>query len=314
VDARLPRAFQTATALYASWLERMRSSPAHDTAGRRRVRRFARTLLLDASLLAGIVIGTSLALPRASALLAATIGVPEAVARGAVLAAGALASLPFCVGLVRNGRRLGLAIASAALPEAAAGGPDLAAAPRRALLSIVQLGTATLVLLPVVAVTQPFLPGVPGAALVAVALAVLGFASWRSAANLQGHVRAGAQAIVEVLAKEAAGRQPRREADALSVFRAMFPGLGEPVAVRIPAASPAVGRSLAELGVRGNTGATVLAIARAGGSVMVPSAGEVLRADDVLALAGSHESVEAARALLGAETLPARGPAVAQAE
>jgi rhodanese-related sulfurtransferase len=103
---------------------------------------------------------------------------------------------------LRNGRRLGLAIAAAALPEVAAESLDLAAAPRRALVAALQLGTAALVLAPVLAVTQPFLPGAPGAALLVVALAFLGVAFWRSAANLQGHVRAGAQVLVEALAKE----------------------------------------------------------------------------------------------------------------
>jgi hypothetical protein len=38
---------------------------------------------------------------------------------------------------------------------------------------------------------------------------------------------------------------------------------------------------------------------------MVPAAGEVLHADDILALAGTKEAIAAARALLGAETVGA---------
>jgi CPA2 family monovalent cation:H+ antiporter-2 len=81
----------------------------------------------------------------------------------------------------------------------------------------------------------------------------------------------------------------------------MFPGIGEPTAVRLREGSPAVGQSISTLGVRGRTGATVLAISRPGGSVMVPSAGEVLRPGDVLVLAGTHEAVDSARELLDAE-------------
>ncbi len=302
VDARLPAPFQTAASLYGSWLERLRSSPAHDSTGRR-VRRFARSLLVDAVVVVGIVIGTSVALDRVSVGLAAWLGLPVGIARLLVLVAGGAAALPFCVGLLRNGRRIGIALASAALPEASAGTTDLAAAPRRALLSILELATAALVLMPLLAITQPFLPGVPGAAFLGVAVMTLGIAFWRSSSDLQGHVRASAFVIVEALAKEAAApvRPAQPHEDALAAVRAMFPGLGEPVAVRLPLGSPAVARSLAELGVRGSTGATVLAIARAGGSVMIPSSGEVLRDGDVLALAGTHEAVEAACALLAAE-------------
>jgi len=309
VEDRLPASVQTVLALYGSWLERLRAAPTQRTVGRR-ARQFARTLLVDAVLITAIVIGTSVVIDRAAPRLVERLGMPDSLARTAVMVGGAAAALPFAVGLLRNGRRLGLALASAALPEAVAGRPDLAAAPRRALLSILQLGTATLVLLPVVAVTQPFLPGVPGAALLGTAILFLGVAFWRSAKNLHGHVRAGAQVIVEALAKEEAApeghAQPSPQGDALAAFRAMFPGLGEPVAVRLPPESPAIGRTLSDLGVRGATGATVLAISRASGSVMIPTASEVLRADDVLALAGTHDGVEAARTLLQAEAVASR--------
>jgi CPA2 family monovalent cation:H+ antiporter-2 len=61
-----------------------------------------------------------------------------------------------------------------------------------------------------------------------------------------------------------------------------------------------VGRTLAELDLRGQTGATVLAIQRGSNSVSFPAAREVLQAGDVLALAGTEEAVAAARGLLRA--------------
>lgn len=158
--------------------------------------------------------------------------------------------------------------------------------------------------------TQPFLPGPLGAALLAVTLLALGIVFWRSAADLQGHVRAGAQVIVEALGRQGAP-EGSASSDVLAGVRAMFPGTGEPVAVRLPEGSPAVGLTLAALEVRGRTGATVLAIWRRDGSVAVPSATETLRGGDLLALAGAHEAVEAARELLGA--VVAQGPVSAHA-
>lgn len=155
------------------------------------------------------------------------------------------------------------------------------------------------------AVTQPFLSGVPVAAFLFAVVLVLGGVFWRSAAALQGHVRAGAQVIVEALARQGApaagGARLRDGADALGAVRLLLPGIGEPTAVRLREGGPAIGRSLSELGVRGKTGATVLAIVRSSGNVMVPSAGEVLCAGDVVALAGTREAVESARELLGGE-------------
>ena len=68
--------------------------------------------------------------------------------------------------------------------------------------------------------------------------------------------------------------------------------------------SPAVGRSLAELNLRAITGATLLAITRGEQGILVPTAKQVLRAGDVLALAGTHDAIDAARALL---TQPGEG-------
>jgi len=86
----------------------------------------------------------------------------------------------------------------------------------------------------------------------------------------------------------------------------MLPGLGDPEVVRIAVNSPAVDKSLAELNIRGLTGATVLAITRSleaaaaqeAIQVGVPSGRQRLYVGDVVALAGPHESIRAARALL----------------
>ena len=305
VDRKLPRRLQTAASLYGSWVDQLRATPVPRTLGAR-IRRIVRALVVDAAAVCGLAIGASLALEPASRWLSGAAGIGAGWARAAVVTAAALLAVPFAIGLVANARRLGLAMASAALPEVAADRPDLAAAPRRALLALLQLGAAVLVLVPIVALTQPFVPGPLGAALLAVTVLALAIVFWRSAADLQGHVRAGAQVIVEAL-----GRQGTPEGtaspDVLAGVRAMFPGVGEPVAVRLPEGSPAVGRTLAALEVRGKTGAMVLAIWRRDGSVVVPSATESLRGGDLLALAGAHEAVESARELLGAE-LAQRAP------
>jgi CPA2 family monovalent cation:H+ antiporter-2 len=302
IDRKLPRRIQTVVSLYGSWLEQLRASPSRHTLGAR-VRRIVRALLVDVAAVTAILIGAAVATEPAASWTAGAVGIAGGPARLAVRVAAALLAVPFCVGLLRNARRLGLALASAALPEGEAGRPDLAVAPRRALVAVVQLGATLLVLLPIVALTQPFLPGAPGAAVIAATAVVLGIAFWRSAANLQGHVRAGAQVIVEALAKQGAVADSGSHGDALSGFRAMFPGLGDPVAVRLRAGSPAAGRSLSELGVRGRSGAFVLAISRADGSVIVPTASERLREDDVLALSGTHDAIDSARELLGADIL-----------
>jgi CPA2 family monovalent cation:H+ antiporter-2 len=299
VDRKLPRPLQTVAALYGSWLERVRASPRRASIAAE-ARRLARILVLDAALVAAIVIGASLGAERGAQAAATGLGLDRAAGRWLVVGAAAVGAVPLFAGILRNGRRMGEVLAGAALPERREGQADLAAAPRRALVRTLQLAAVVLVCLPILAVTLPFLPDGMGAAALAVPILVLGVAAWRGATDLQGHVRAGAQVIVEALARQAQG-PGRQRGDGLAQLREVLPGLGDPVAFRLPERGGAVGRSLADLDLRGRTGATVLALWRAEGGVTVPSAREVLRAGDVLALAGTAEAVEAAKAALGGQ-------------
>src|SRR5262249_24089903 len=163
-----------------------------------------------------------------------------------------------------------------ALPAAAKGKVDLAAAPRRALVVTLQLAVIALVGLPMLAVIQPFVPGWAAGLSFGLLVIVPGFVLWRRATNLQGHVKAGAQMIVEALETQAA-RRPAPDEDALAQIQHLMPGLGELVPVRLDDRSAAVGKTLAQLNLRGITGASVLAIVRGDQGVIVPVAGEVLR-------------------------------------
>ncbi|MDP1825705.1 MAG: cation:proton antiporter [Archangium sp.] len=294
VDRKLPRPLQTFVTLYGSWIENLRTGPHRETPGFQ-VRRMLRLLFLDAALLAGIVIGTSVSFDR---LLGMLIGFGFSADLTWFLVVGAALAFcaPFFVGIFGLARRLGLNLGERALPATAGGTVDLAAAPRRAFVVTLQLACVLLVGIPLVAVTQPFLPGFQGALVLLVLLIALAFAFWRSATNLEGHVRAGAQAIIEVLAAQS--KLPDAALSPLDEVHAALPGIGAPVPHRLEPGSAAVGKTLAQLNLRGLTGATVLAIRRGAGSVVVPSAQELLRADDVLALAGTHEAIDAARAVL----------------
>jgi len=311
VDRKLPRAIQTFAVLYGSWLEQLREA-SRQKAEASQVRRLFRILLLDAGALAALVIGALVWTGRGQELVSTSLGLPALAARALVAAAAVLLALPFAVGVVRAIRRLVFLLAQAALPPARAGKVDLAAAPRRALVVTLQLALVLLVGLPALALVQPFFRGWTAAALLGALLVVLGVVFWRSATNLAGHVKASAEVLVEALVTHA-GKGTRAEGaeeEALKQIKDSLPGLGEPVPLRLPGSSAAVGRTLAQINLRGLTGASVLAIAREEGGVIVPSAAEALRAGDVLALAGTHEAVEAARQLLeGAQNSTEATPA-----
>lgn len=300
VDRRLPRPLQTFAALYGSWVERLRAAPP---AGRSRLRRLIRLLLVDAVLLAGVIIGASAEMARVSAIVNAWFGLSDRAGRAFVVAAALIAAAPLVVGIMRTTARLGLVLAVRAMPAAKKGRADFAAAPRRSFVAALQLGILLAIAAPLVAVTQPFLPRYPGFVVLGAIVLLFGVAFWRGARNLQGHARAGAQVVVAALAQQMADRPARDTLDETARrLGALLPGLGEPVAVSLGPAGTSVGRTLADLNIRGLTGATVLCIVRGSGDdeqVIVPTGHERLRAGDVLALAGSSEAVAQARAILG---------------
>ncbi len=305
VDAKLPRPLQTFVALYGSWIERLRSTRA-DKTGRPRVRRLVSLVALDAVLIVGVVIGTALELDYFSALLAAWLGTTVDTARLVVLVGAGAVLVPLSIGLVRTARQLGLAVALPALPTPDTG-VDLAAAPRRALVVTLQLVVVSVVLVLVLVATQPFVPALRSplvlSLMLGMLLIVLGIIFWRTAMDLHGHARAGAEIIVAALAHQMAAEPTGSESPSaerrIERVREVLPGMGDPIPLRIMPGSPAVGRTLADVNMRSVTGATVLAILRdRGEQVLMPSGSQVLRDGDLLAVIGSHDAVESAKALV----------------
>jgi len=297
VDQKLPKPLQTFAALYGSWLEELRARRPAATA-MAGLRRLLRLLVLDAALIAGIIVVTSASMRAVVTFAGDRLGLSEALARSLAIATAIVLSAPFCIGVVRVSQKLGLTLARLALPAKKDRRVDFAAAPRRMLIVTFQLASVLLVGLPLLALTQPFLPGALGALVLTVLTVALSVAFWRRATNLQGHVRAGAEVVLEALAAQSRPRPMSTTTDTLDQVHQLLPGLGALAAVRLAPESAVIGRTLAQVNLRGRTGATVLAITRTDGGVLVPTAKERLRVGDVLAVAGTHEAIEAARAAL----------------
>ena len=290
VDSRLPHAIQTYAALYGSWVQQLGTAPKRNTSWTR-IRRLAGLLILDVLLIGAIIISVSLGQPRLVRWAQDTIQMQPNLAHALVVVAGGGLLLPFALGAVRTARALGTALAVEALPSSQ--GLDMAAAPRRALLVTLQLAILLVAGIPLVAITQPFVPSTSGVVVLAIGVLALALPFWRSAANLQGHVRAGAQVIVEALATQSqrATTSPGMDVNTL------LPGLGVTATMDLDARSRYVGRTLKQIDLRGLTGASVIAIERAGAMVH-PTGDEALLEGDTLVLIGTRDAVASAQELL----------------
>lgn len=298
IERGLPRRLQTFEALYGSWIEGLGARSSRRVSSRGfgpRVRRLVALLAVDSLALLGVVLAAGLFQGGVTRRLVAAFPDldPRWAENGVLIVAFALA-LPLLFGLGRLSRSLAVALAERSLPPR--DGLDLALAPRRMLIVALQVPILLVTGLPLLAATGALAPPL--------ALGLLGllviyeaWQVWGRAGDLQAHVSAGAQAIVEILAAQG-NRPATAPPDDLSTLEAVLPGLGTPTAVRVSAASPLAGQTLGGSNLRGLTGATVLAIQRGAHSIPVPSAADTLEPGDVLALAGSSDAITAATALL----------------
>lgn len=285
VAAHLPKRIAMFESFYEAWLGRLRAR--QDTLWRR-VRRPAMVLVLDTAALLAIAIAASTIAPDG----ARAIGLTGTTA-GAAISLGALAlAAPFVIGMVRRVAQIARILALEVVPARGADAPDLGRAPRRALMLTIELALALAIGLPLIAITQPFLSS--GALIVLVAVLALVAITYRSIIDFDHHVRAGSEFLLELMSYR---HDPPEHA--LGEAEGMLPGFEGTVSIKLLPTATAVGRSLADLDLRAQTGATVLAIARDGAGLATPSPSEPLRAGDLLAMAGSGEAIARARALLG---------------
>src|SRR6476469_320859 len=178
IDHWLPEPIQTVAALYASWIERVRSAPRVPTE-RSATRRIVRIILVDAALLTALVIGVDLEIDRVAVILGKMVILPPDRVRFILVLLSGFIAAPLISGIIPSARSLGLHLAKRAFAEAQKGKVDPADAPRRALVILVQIAVVIAVGIPVVAITQPFLPAHQGAVVLLLLTVVLLVALWR---------------------------------------------------------------------------------------------------------------------------------------
>jgi len=180
-------------------------------------------------------------------------------------------------------RRLATALASRAFAEL----PPNGAPAMSALIELLQITTLLVAAVPLLAIVQPFMAPVEGIGIIVITIVLMIVIVARAARQMQGQLRNATQMIRAVLGGAGAG------ADSFEV-----PGIGMITPVPLRSDSDGVGKKLSELDLHTNTGAMVVAIGRGDSEVVVPTGDEILREGDVLELAGSSDSVGAARRLL----------------
>ncbi|HET7631501.1 MAG TPA: cation:proton antiporter [Gemmatimonadaceae bacterium] len=307
IERRLPRGVQVMAALYASWFESL-AERDRTSGGRARIRRLVRRLALDGIFLTVVIVGVATDSTPVAGAITRAWGWPHSAAIGLVMAVGLVLAVPILAQLLRAARRLAFVLSVRALPAPTWQRSLLADAPRRALLGILQAVVLLAVLLPVAAVTQPFVPHAAPIILPLIAVVALTAGAWRTAGGLTAYVRSGGELIIAALEpRRAAGASPTALEQALEDVADELSGLGDLRLATVEGAGPVAGRTLAEVNLRAVTGASAIVILPGDGSrapIAAPAATTRLYAGDLLVLAGSRDALAAGVALIEHAQIP----------
>lgn len=292
IDRRIPEWFSTLLSLYESWLEQLRTRERDA-----RWRRPFTVLGLEVAGLIGMMIGYGLIQPWLIELLVEQLGLAGWLAQLIVMIAELALALPVVIGIVRIARRIAEQIGEELLPSAEAGGLDRANAPRRALIIVFGLAIILAATAPIAMFTAPFTGGPGPVLLLATILLGMLVSLRKDGLNLDGHVRASAEVVIDLIRSQGqAEADTDSEVTHVEQAEVLLPGVGQVEAVTI--SGLLAGRTLAQLDLHNRTGATVLALVRDRASIPRPGPEVALAAGDMLALIGSREAIEAARAVL----------------
>jgi CPA2 family monovalent cation:H+ antiporter-2 len=310
IDHILPARLQNLLVVYEGWFARIGAARAREQ-GPSPSKQAGRAIVLDGLLLLGLL-GAWRFKGHAGARLFERltldwgVAVSHQAADYAVSALALLVTLPLFYHLLRSTDQLARVAARQAFeaPADADDDPDpTLLVDRRESERLLLAAFRTTVLLgvglPAAALSRSLL-GTPYLALGVFVLTLpLVLRSWFAAGRLDTTIRSATEAALDILARQRAAESlapvppgvPARTSQ-------LLPGSENLHRCHLQEGMPAVGQTLAKLDLRARTGAAVLAVHRPGHDVLIPSGSEPLLADDVLVLAGSPESLEAARSLL----------------
>lgn len=300
-ERRAPKPLYTYASLYGAWVRRLRELGRADPARVAATRAGIRTNLYGAALIGIVAIGV-VSLQRIMAFLAPVV--PVVLLQIAGLTVVGLVSLPFLYLFTRALRQFVRALAEAALPErvrASETGANVQHVLRRTffLAGVVMLASLLLV------IASPFVPPLPLLLVVALAVAASGVLLYGALVRFHRSVD---RTLGEVLTGEGAADEAREErSEILSLIREQYPWDVKAKEVKVPDRCFCSNRSIRDLLLRSETGATLVGIHRGDEHMINPPPETVIRPGDVLVVLGEDSQVEAARELLLAPAIDSGG-------
>jgi CPA2 family monovalent cation:H+ antiporter-2 len=285
-DRAAPPKFVNYLTLYTRWIEQWKQG-RHPTMTGRLIRRWSWQMALNLALVAGVFIAAAFVGQRRPEWVSFLPGGGEWVNASLWLGAVVL-SLPLIIATYRKLQALGLLIAEIAAArlkkEPRAGAIQGVIANTIPVAGALGMGLHLLVL------SAAVLPSWRILLVLLLVLAIITALLWRDFIRVYSKAQF---ALEETFAQPPPTRHERPSAALAGLLKE-----AEIVALTVTADAPAHGKLIRELALRSQTGASIVAIERAGANLVNPGPDEELLAGDQVLLLGKHAQLDAARQLL----------------
>ena len=284
LDRVAPRSLANSLRLYTRWVGQLGSQRQSSLAARL-IRRWIAQMALNTTVIAAVFIATAFVGRRPPVWLQNS-GLGEEWLKAGLWLAAVVLSLPMFIATSRKLQALGLLIAEIKVSPSAAG--ERTAAIRAVVAQVIPIAGTVILGLFVLVVGSTLLPSFKGLLVLLLLAVVISWLLRRSFIRVYSRAQA---ALQETLAQPPAPRPTHgtalpallREADLASIT--------------LTADSSAAGKLIRELALRSRTGASIVAIERAGANLLNPGPDEELQPGDQVLLLGTPDQLRAARSL-----------------
>jgi CPA2 family monovalent cation:H+ antiporter-2 len=282
VERAAPRPLANYLDIYTQWVGR-RGRRQTQSAGGALIRKWTWQMALNVVLMAAIFISAAFLARQRPAWLPRIPGASEDWNPLFWLAA-ILLSLPLLIATYRKLQAMGLLVSEMTVSQSAAG--ERTAAIRALIAQVIPLAGAVLLGLTILVLSSAILPPLNVMVLL---LLIAGFTTWLSWRSMVRMYARAQLALRETLSQP----PPAKSAQTIEPFETFLKD-AELKTVTVSSASPIQGKLIRDLDLRPRTGASIVAIERAGRSIVNPAPDEELRVGDTLLLLGSGSQLLAA--------------------
>jgi len=286
-----PRSVINSLELYTHWLGQRNENQPKNLATQF-IRKWSLQIALNVMLIAGIFIG-AVFISRRQPTWLQQVHLSEGGINAALWFAAVFLSLPMIIAIYRKLQALGLLLADLRVKRLP---PEASTSQIKAVIATtVPLAGATGLGLIIFALSAPLLPS--GEILIALLAIIAGltFLLWHSFVKVYSKAQI---ALNETFAQTPLPDETRTPAPLQSLLKE-----AKLQTLIVSATAPAIGKTIRELALRTQTGASIVAIERSGASLVNPGPNDELQPNDEVLLVGNEtQIIKARKHLLGEET------------